>query len=148
MAPPKVPPPNYVELKADNFSVDGVDKAQKDPIKKAMFDAAKKIFDKNPKLVTLKPPANRVGYSFQGTVTVEPKAGGATATAKLLVNNWPKNSLYIMGSGSGNAQGGDAGIISDLAVGIMESFLVKKLIPKFQADYDAAEEELNKPGGK
>ena len=94
----------------------------------------------------MKPPAGKkTGYSFQGTLSLEDKGNSATATAKLLVNNWPANSLFIMGGGSGNSKGGDPGLIADLAQAIVESFLMKKLLPKMQADYDAAVKELN-PG--
>jgi hypothetical protein len=146
MGDQKVPPPTYMELKPANFSMEGDAKEHKDELQKAMFDMAKKIFEKNKDLVTLKPPAGKkTGYSFQGTLSLEDKGNSATATAKLLVNNWPANSLFIMGGGSGNSKGGDPGLIADLAQAIVESFLMKKLLPKVQADYDAAVKELN-PG--
>jgi hypothetical protein len=84
MAPPKVPPPVYVELKPANFSMDGDAKDQKDVLQKVMFEAAKKVFESNKDLVTLKLPAGtKVGYSFEWTFSVAKKAGGATGTAKL-----------------------------------------------------------------
>jgi hypothetical protein len=52
-----------------------------------------------------------------------------------------------MGSGGADATGNDPGIIADVAEAVVKSFLTKRLLPKFQADYDTALKEL-KAGAK
>ena len=135
----------YVEVKPDNFAMKGdIANQYKTALRQVM--AAEAIKNLKDPLVTKLPPGTKTGLSMSGTLEIKKADNGTWAEASLQFNNWPQDSLFVMGTAKTAPIKDDdtEGLAKDLAKGVVKDFITKRLMPKVNERVEKEKKEQGK----